>query len=79
MAGSRRWRWTRRSGVIGCGVLIRFQLIRHFSTWSEVLVQGSTPEREASLRATYRRATTILACSWLQVFTIAALAVLRPF
>lgn len=67
------------AGVIGCGVLIRFQLIRHFGTWSEVLAQGSTPEREASLRATYRRATSILAGLWLQVFTIAALAVLRPY
>jgi hypothetical protein len=67
------------AGVIGCGLLIRFQLIRHFTVWGEVLAQGSTPGREASLRATYRRATTILACLWLQVFSIAALAVLRPF
>lgn len=67
------------AGVIGCGVLIRFQLIRHFTVWSKVLSDGSTPEREASLLATYRRATTILACLWLQVFTIAMLAVLRPF
>lgn len=67
------------AGVIGCGLLIRFQLIRHFSTWGEVLTQGSSPEREASLRATYRRATSILAGLWLQVFAIAVLAVLRPF
>ncbi len=66
-------------GVIGCGLLIRFQLIRHFTVWGEVLAQGSTPERESSLRSTYRRATSILACLWLQVFTIAVLAVLKPF
>lgn len=67
------------AGVIGCGLLIRFQLIRHFSVWGEVLAQGSTPAREASLRATYRRATSILAGLWLQVFAIAVLAVVRPF
>ena len=67
------------AGVIGCGLLIRFQLIRHFTVWGEVLAQGSTPEREASLRATYRRATSILGCLWLQVFVIAVLAVVRPF
>jgi hypothetical protein len=67
------------AGVIGCGVLIRFQLIRHFAVWSAVLTGGSTPEREAALRATYRRATSILAGLWTLVLAIALLAVLRPF
>jgi hypothetical protein len=67
------------AGVIGCGVLIRFQLIRHFALWADILSDGSTPAREAALRVIYRRATAILALLWGLVLTIAALAVLRPF
>lgn len=67
------------AGVIGCGVIIRFRLIHHFTTWAAIVGQGSTPEREALLRRTYWRATSVLALLWLQVVTIAVLAVLRPF
>lgn len=67
------------AGVIGCGVIIRFRLIRHFTTWAAIVSEGSTPEREAVLRRTYWRATSVLALLWLQVATIAVLAVLRPF
>ncbi len=67
------------AGVIGCGVIIRFRLIHHFTTWSAIVSNGSTPEREAVLRRTYWRATSVLALLWLQVATITALAILRPF
>ena len=67
------------AGVIGCGVIIRFRLINHFTTWAAIVSDGSTPEREAVLRRTYWRATSVLALLWLQVAAIAVLAVLRPF
>lgn len=67
------------AGVIGCGVIIRFRLINHFTTWAAIVSDGSTPEREAILRRTYWRATSVLALLWLQVAAIAVLAVLRPF
>lgn len=67
------------AGVIGCGVIIRFRLIDHFTTWAAIVSDGSTPEREAILRRTYWRATSVLALLWLQVAAIAVLAVLRPF
>lgn len=67
------------AGVIGCGVIIRFRLIHHFTTWAAIVSEGSTPEREAVLRRIYWRATSVLALLWLQVAAIAVLAVLRPF
>jgi len=67
------------AGVIGCGVIIRFRLIHHFTTWAAIVSEGSTPEREAVLRRTYWRATSVLALLWVQVATITVLAVLRPF
>ena len=67
------------AGVIGCGVLIRFQLIRHFGVWSEIVASGSSPGREAQLRGIYRVATGILLILWSQIVTIAVLAVFKPF
>lgn len=66
------------AGVIGCGVLIRFQLIRHFALWGTIVATGSNGEREAGLRAIYRRATAILITLWSQIAAIALLAVFKP-
>jgi hypothetical protein len=66
------------AGIIGCGVLIRFKLIRHFAVWSEVVAQGSSPERETALRSIYRRATGILLMLWALIAAITLLAIFKP-
>jgi hypothetical protein len=66
------------AGVIGCGVLIRFALIRHFTVWQALVANGPTPDREAQLRAIYLRASGVLLVLWTLVLTIAALAVIKP-
>jgi hypothetical protein len=65
-------------GVIGCGVLIRFALIRHFTVWQALVANGSTADREAQLRAIYLRASGVLLVLWMLVMTIAALALFKP-
>lgn len=65
------------AGVIGCGVLIRFQLIRHFAVWGEIVAQGATSERETRLGAIYRRATGVLLILWSLIAAIALLAVFK--
>jgi hypothetical protein len=67
------------AGVIGCGVLIRFALIRHFQLWGEIVHQGSTHVRESELRGIYRTATSILLALWSQIAAIAVLSVFKPF
>lgn len=66
------------AGVIGCGVLIRFQLMRHFALWNAIAATGSTPQAEAQLRSIYRSATAILLVLWTLIVAIAALAVFKP-
>ncbi len=66
------------AGIIGCGVLIRFQLIRHFQLWGEITAEGSSPQREADLQGIYRRATGILLVLWGLIAAIALLAVFKP-
>lgn len=67
------------AGVIGCGVLIRFQLVRHFQVWHALLAGGAEAAREAELRAIYRKATAILTLLWGQIAAIGLLAVFKPF
>lgn len=66
------------AGVIGCGVLIRLELILHFKVWHEIVAQGSTSAHEAALQAIYRKATGILLVLWSQIAAIALLAVFKP-
>jgi hypothetical protein len=66
------------AGIMACGVGIRITLVGHFHLWSEMAVQGATPERNAAIRATYRRATAILIILWLLIGAITLLSVFKP-
>lgn len=65
--------------LIGCGVVIRFMLMQHDRDWSHMRSEGPSPQYEARILATYRRATSVLLLLWLCVGGIAALAVFKPF
>lgn len=66
------------AGIIGCGVAIRFALMRHFSTWSVMATNGPTDEGNAAIKATYVRATSILLILWLCIGGTAVLAIMKP-
>lgn len=74
-----RWKLAAFAGVMACGVGIRFALIAHFKTWAEMLSSGVTPERNAIVRATYVRATSVLALLWIFIAIIVWLSVGKPF
>jgi hypothetical protein len=66
------------AGVIGCGVLIRFALIRHFAVWRSMVTNGPTSDDEGQVQAIYRKATGILFILWALVAAITALAIFKP-
>lgn len=67
------------AALIGCGVIIRLFLIRHFRVWSEMRREGPSESHEVIIRATYLHATSVLIVLWSCVAGIVALAVLKPF
>lgn len=66
------------AGIIACGVGIRFMLIRHFRTWSEMREHGPTPARNATIKAIYVRATAILGLLWFCIAIIVTLSLAKP-
>lgn len=67
------------AALIGCGVIIRFFLMRHFRIWAEMREQGPDPERETIIRTTYRQATMVLLVLWTCVAAMVLLAIFKPF
>ena len=66
------------AALIGCGIWIRFLLMRHFSSWAEMRERGPTESAEAIIRNTYWKATSVLVLLWLCIGSIAALAIWKP-
>lgn len=66
------------AGVISCGVGIRFALISHFRTWAVMASEGATPERNAVIRQTYVRATSVLVLLWVFIAAILVVSVVKP-
>jgi hypothetical protein len=66
------------AAVMACGVGIRLALIGHFRIWLYMAEHGPTAERNAAIRATYRRATAILVLLWVFIGVIICLSILKP-
>ena len=49
-----------------------------YRTWDEVAREGTSEERERSIRTTYVRATSLLGLLWLFIAVITALSVSKP-
>jgi hypothetical protein len=73
-----RWKLALFAAVMACGVGIRFALIVHFRTWALMAADGPTPAREAVVRRTYWRATSILALLWMFIAAITVLSIWKP-
>lgn len=73
-----RWKLAAFAGVIACGVGIRFALMAHFRTWTEMATSGVTPERNATIKATYVHATGVLILLWIFIAIIVWLSVTKP-
>jgi len=72
------WKLVAFAGVIACGIGIRFALMGFYRTWDEVAREGTSEERERSIRTTYVRATSLLGLLWLFIAVITALSVSKP-
>jgi len=66
------------AGVIAGGIGIRLALIRFFQVWNEIATQGSTDEREKSVRRLYAAATSVLLGMWVFILAAAAVSVFKP-
>lgn len=73
-----RWKLAAFAGLMACGVGIRFALIAHFKTWAQMATSGVTPERNANIRKTYVRATSVLGLLWVFIALIVWLSVEKP-
>lgn len=73
-----RWKLGLFAGVIACGVGIRLALIDHFRTWAVMAAEGPTSERNAVIKRTYVRATSVLVLLWVFIGGIAVLSVAKP-
>lgn len=73
-----RWKLAAFACVIACGVGIRFALIAHFKTWAEMASSGVTPGRNAVIKATYIKATSVLLVLWVFIAIIVWLSVAKP-
>jgi len=73
-----RWKLVFFSGVILCGVGIRLVLIGQFGMWTDMRRDGSKPETEAGIRASYVRATAVLVLLWMFLIAIVIVSVLKP-
>jgi hypothetical protein len=66
------------AGAMLSGLGIRFALIRYFSVWHDIRIEGSTAARESLLRSRYTSATTVLIVLWLFIAGIVALSLFKP-
>ncbi|MFK8053761.1 MAG: hypothetical protein AB8F65_12415, partial [Woeseiaceae bacterium] len=73
-----RWKLALFAGVISSGLIIRFVLMRHFSVWEEMRHEGDTDARNAIIKQTYVRSTSVLSMLWLFIASIVILAVSKP-
>lgn len=78
LPGWLRWKLAAFAGVVASGVGIRLALIAHFRTWSEMAKEGVTPERNATIKRCYIRATSVLGVLWVFIAVIVYLSVAKP-
>jgi hypothetical protein len=73
-----RWKLAAFAGVVASGVGIRIALIAHFRTWKEMAEYGATPERNATIKRCYMRATSVLVLLWVLIAAVVYLSVAKP-
>jgi cytochrome c oxidase subunit IV len=69
------WKLLCFAGVMLCGLLIRFALIRLFHLFEELTALGSSPELEARLNSAYYGASSYLIVMWALIGAITLLSV----
>lgn len=67
------------AGVMAAGVGIRLYIHDFLKTWPDIVKHGSTPQREAAIRTSMRRATWVLAVLHALLVVIAYLGYAKPF
>ena len=73
-----KWKLALFAGVVACGVGIRFALITHFRTWAEMTRTGVTAARNAAIKRSYIRATSVLVLLWVFLAGTVILSVMKP-
>ncbi|MEM7501007.1 MAG: hypothetical protein AAF417_03135 [Pseudomonadota bacterium] len=73
-----RWKLGAFAAIVACGVGIRLALIAFFRTWTEMATSGVTPERNATVKRIYVRATSILVALWFLIAAVVYLSVEKP-
>lgn len=73
-----RWKLALFAGVIACGVGIRFALISHFRTWAVMTRNSADDARNATIRRTYVRATSVLGLLWVFIAAITIVSIWKP-
>ena len=71
--------YKRAAGVMAAGVGIRLYIHDFLKTWPDIVKHGSTPQREAAIRTSMRRATWVLAVLHALLVVIAYLGYAKPF
>ena len=65
--------------VVAAGIGIRYYIQQFMRTWPDIVEQGSTPDREASIRQAMRRGTWVLVGLHVLLVAIAYLGHAKPF
>ena len=73
-----RWKLGAFAAIVACGIGIRIALIAFFRTWAEMATSGVTPERNATVKRIYVRATSILVVLWVLIAAVVYLSVEKP-
>ena len=69
------WKLLCFAGVMLCGLLIRFALIKLFRLFAELREQGTTPALEQQLKSAYYGASSYLLVMWVLISAITVLSI----
>ena len=72
------WKLLCFAGVILCGLLIRFALIKLFRWFAELREQGTTVSLERRLKSAYYGASSYLVVMWFLIAAITILSIWKP-
>lgn len=67
------------AGAMAAGIGIRLYIIEFLKAWPQIVTQGSTPEREAAIRGSMRRATWVLVALHAMLLGAAWMGYAKPF
>ena len=74
----RAWKVTLFGAIISSGIGIRLSLTRFSAAFGAIVADGSTPEREAALRAALARTYPFVGAIWVMVLVAGLLGVAKP-